>query len=70
MDKLNILHWILFYNKHKILNYILKNYGGDNFLIGRIFTGDHIPFNYEYKNVLGEKKLIQVRKLGLIICLL
>ncbi len=70
MDRLNILHWVLFYNRPRILGYILDNYIGDNMHLGRAFTGDHVSYEYEYITKLGEKKMISIPKLGLAICLI
>lgn len=74
MDKLNILHWVIFYNRTKILEYMcneLTNVEKDFFLhLGRAFTGDHEAYEYTYTTALGEQKSIRVTKLGIAIIIL
>lgn len=52
-DKLNIVHWVLFFNHHKILEHILAT---NEMNLNLIFTGDHVDYEYEYKERAGEKK--------------
>ena len=50
MDKLNILHWILFFNQHTILEDIIKkkDENEDAMHFGIAIKGDHVDFEYEY----------------------
>lgn len=74
MDKLNILHWVILYNRPKILEYMcneLVNIEKDFFLhLGRAFTGDHEAYEYSYTTIQGEEKAIRVTKLGIAIIIL
>jgi hypothetical protein len=52
MDQLNLLHWVIFYNRKRLLNHIISTYNDndDHLHLGRAFTGDHPSFIYEFTN--------------------
>ena len=69
MEKLNLLHWVLFFNKPKFLKHILTQYVGKKLHLGRAITGDHISYIYEYKNAINEERKVTIAKLGITICI-
>ena len=75
MDKLNILHWVLFFNQSTILDEILKPKDENEEMsmhFGIALAGDHFDFEYEYneKNDKETVHKLSIRKLGVVICVL
>ena len=78
MSFFNLLHWVLFFNQPKALEFLLnrKSEQDYKFLFGMAFAGDQseIKFNFEYDEIQENKtevtRNLAINKLGVIVCVL
>lgn len=71
LEKLNILHWCLYYDKPKLLSAIFDSYNQDFLHIGRAVrgSGPHMNLCFELSLQNSKTRSLKLQNLGLYLCL-
>lgn len=70
MDRLNIVHWVLFFNQHKLLDHLLSKEDASQ-SVGPALMNDPCEVDYVYSEKQGDLKqdqTLKIHNLGLLIC--